>query len=579
MEDQGITRTQGPTPYLRIYRSQQLSVPKKLENCLVIDCVQKPEKLQRGEIWLTLHTDHFAKIATPSREFIIPTRALSRWIQAWIATYPHRHSVTPKLNRSIRKLVSTVVDARLVNTVKHPALSTFLGREKARELEKSWRSPHMLPSIVLGLKDFSEYETCQLIVHERGRALVESWCLSIGGELEFLKTSAKNFTKIFNYVKKSKSKLFDQSVAMLEDVQVVGNFLAREFSFQNHSILLFLSRNGFLTPTTEELEAFNTLTGIITPYLDRLLAQEHSNERKGYLVKILDAIPVALELKAPNEVVSFANRAFKAIEDLGEKNRQVVALSQGWTLIVYEDCNNSFDLDHHRRVSLLGELLNTLQHELNNPLFGLNLSANVYSDETQGELSTSFHEIAINAARCQTIIRNFSKLYSTREEKKSVSLFNFIEEVFILTKSEIRGISRDILFEGFDQPRDFTIEVNPISLSQILFNLIINAGQAIKNYVGDDLAKIRTSSICVRVIKLEHSVRFQVEDTGPGLTDGFISNCLKPFYTTKQQGTGLGLTISRGLLESMGSRLEFDHNLPHGAVFFFELKTTPSVNG
>ncbi len=556
---------------MRLYHSQQLELkakPSFIDFCLTDE---RPKSLGASEFWLFTSGD-LVHIESSSRKFSIPSGSLGRWLDSWSGCQKPPTTSATKLHRAIRRFASTIVDAKLVTTGKNQALTTFLGREETRELERAWRSPHMLPRVVLGLKDFSEYETCQLILHERGRANAESWGCSNHQDLVFNKTTAKNFTKIFNFVRKSKSKLFDQSSTMLEDVQVVGNFLAKEFSFQNHSALLFLSRNGFLPPTQNELNSFNSLCDMISPYLDRLLAKERAGERLGHLIMLMENLPLPIELLDPSNTVIFSNSSFKSTEETPAENQTLIPLIAGYHIRLSEDLEQSFDIDHHRRVSLLGELLNTLQHELNNPLFGLHLGSLDMTTDFDGEFAQLFEDISKNSTRCQTIIKNFSNLYSTSKTESSIVLSDFINEVFILTKSEIRGIGKAIDFQDFDDPHRFCLSVNAVSLSQILFNLIINAGQAIKNQAGQDTKKLREGCITLRVINKQTILRFELIDNGPGLSPAFINNALKPFFTTKEQGTGLGLTISRGLLESIGSTLELGNNHSGaGAYFAFEL--------
>ena len=556
---------------MRLYHSKQLELKSKPSFIDFHQQDEKPKHLGPNEFWVETKNDSII-IDSHNKTFSIPSGSLGRWLDSWSGCQKPPTTSASKLHRAIRRFATTIVDAKLVATGKNQALTTFLGREETRELERAWRSPHMLPRVVLGLKDFSEYETCQLIIHERGRANAESWGCSNQKDLAFNKTSAKNFTKIFNYVRKSKSKLFDQSSAMLEDIQVVGNFLAKEFSFQNHSALLFLSRNGFLPPTQEELTSFNSLCDMIAPYLDRLLAKERAGERLGQLIMLMENLPLPIELIDPSGNVIFTNTRFKSSEDMPTRNQSTFPLNAGYNIRISEDTDQSFDIDHHRRVSLLGELLNTLQHELNNPLFGLHLGSLDMASEFEGEFAQLFSDISSNSTRCQTIIKNFSNLYSSSKSDSKIVLNDFINEVFILTKSEIRGINKSVEFLGFSDVNSCTLSVNPVSLSQILFNLIINAGQAIKNQSGGDTAKLREGKITLRVINKDSKIRFELIDNGPGLSPAFINNALKPFFTTKPQGTGLGLTISRGLLESIGSNLEIGNNQSDGGAFFaFEL--------
>ncbi len=562
---------------MRIFCATELD--SSLKNKLSIDFIKthsKPSRLDSNDYWLEINNDLF-HLSGRNKDFSLSVNNFIKWSQSW-ATLPASQSTTShKLQKVIKRFVTTIVDAKLVASVKNEALITFLGREETRELERSWRSPHMLPRVVLNLKEFSDYETCQLFIHERGRGVAESWSCSNKQDITFSKTSTNNFNKIFNYIKKSKSKLFDQSVSMLSDVSVVGNFLAKEFSFQNHSGILFLSRNGFLPPGEDELLSFNALTSMITPFLDRLLTQEHAGERLNHLMMLMESLPIPLQVLDQNELVIFENNSFKSKDESADFVMRSVSLSSGYKLIIHEEGSHSFDIDHHRRVSLLGELLNTLQHELNNPLFGLNLGAQDMSEENTGEVAQTFSDIATNSARCQTIIKNFSNLYSHSKNNTAIHIKDFVNEIFILTKSEIRGINVSINFHNFTSDESFIIKTNPTTLSQVLFNLIINAGQAIKGQVSKEIIKLNQGAIELNVYFDQSYIDFEIKDNGPGLSEEFFKNALKPFYTTKALGTGLGLTISRGLLESIGSSLKVSNNsgVP-GANFGFSILVSPN---
>lgn len=556
---------------MRFFCATKLDENFQKSHISVVVTDSKPLKLAPGEYWLEFNQD-IVLVTTEQNSFLIKSSNFSKWLDLNEPPLIHSSNSANRLQKTIKRFVTTIVDAKLVGSVKNDALITFLGRDDARELERSWRSPHMLPRVVLNLKDFHDYETCQLFVHERGRAIAESWTCTNKKDISFSKTSTNNFNKIFSYIKKSKSKLFDQSQSMLADVYVVGNFLAKEFSFQNHSALIFLSRNGFLPPGEDELKSFNSLATMISPFLDRLLTQEQAGEKLNQLMLLMETIPIPLQVLDNNEVLIFENIAFKTRDESIEYSTRNIELDSGYKLTLHEEKAHSFDIDHHRRVSLLGELLNTLQHELNNPLFGLNLGSLDMSSENEGEVAETFHDISHNSARCQTIIKNFSNLYSHSKSDSSIEIKDFVSEIFILTKSEIRGIKTSISFNGFNSIENFRFKTNPTTLSQVIFNLIINAGQAIKGQVQQDKMKLSDGLIRMDVTKLENSLLFEITDNGPGLKDEFFKNAFKPFYTTKSQGTGLGLTISRGLLESIGSNLITKNNSEEaGAIFSFEL--------
>jgi signal transduction histidine kinase len=232
----------------------------------------------------------------------------------------------------------------------------------------------------------------------------------------------------------------------------------------------------------------------------------------------------------------------------------------------------STELYHSQRVSLLGELLNTLQHELSNPLFGLNLTSSILESETKNEETASIlNEISQNANRSQTIIKNFSNLYNGQQEFKKVNLYRFIDEVMTLTKSETKEIAKSIQCIGFDPKNstdDLEITTNPTCLTQIIFNLVINAAQAIKENGTD----FRKNSIIVRLTKKESLVQIEVIDDGPGVKLDDVHTIFQPFFTTKDSGTGLGLSICQNLAHQLGSKIEFKNNSPLlGATFSINL--------
>ena len=107
-----------------------------------------------------------------------------------------------------------------------------------------------------------------------------------------------------------------------------------------------------------------------------------------------------------------------------------------------------------------------------------------------------------------------------------------------------------------------------IQLQQVLINLINNAIEAMNGVHN----RSRELTICTAPID-QTTVRVEVRDTGAGLGSGQFERLFQPFYTTKADGTGMGLAISRSIIESHGGRLEAAPNEPHGAIFRFTLPT------
>ncbi|MBC7429701.1 MAG: HAMP domain-containing histidine kinase [Bacteriovorax sp.] len=450
----------------------------------------------------------------------------------------------------------------------------YLHKEELRKLLFSISEVKELPAAILNLPPLRSFESCHVLVHEIGKPVGQNY-LALHGENEETKLIAvQNFNTLFNLVKKSKNKIFNQSLSMKDDLSVVGNFLAREIDLKNYSVIYLVSRNSFLPPSIEEQEEFQGLSLFLHPLLIKILDKEKNDLKKEVLRKSLENFPEKIAIKK-NGISIFTNK----IDVTSYENSNLMIFPLETEEHVTMELSNfskdqiSTELYHSQRVSLLGELLNTLQHELSNPLFGLNLTSSILESETTNpETESILNEISQNANRSQTIIKNFSNLYNDQQEFKKINLYRFIDEVMTLTKSETREIAKSIQCIGFDPQNpasDLEITTNPTCLTQIIFNLTINAAQAIKeNQSGD----FRKNSIVIRLAKNGDQVEISIIDDGPGVKNENVLTIFQPFFTTKDSGTGLGLSICQNLAHQLGSKIEFKNNSPLlGATFSITL--------
>ncbi len=446
----------------------------------------------------------------------------------------------------------------------------FQFKEELRKLLLFTNEVKELPQAILNLTSLNSFESCHVLVHEKGKPVGQNYFYNHANYEETKLISIQSFNSLFNLVKKSKNKIFNQSLNMKDDLDVVGNFLAKEIDLKNYSVIYLISRNSFLPPSEEEQVLFQSLSVHLQPLLMKILDKEKNDLKKDVLKKSLENFPEKIFVKKNSQEVFTNHSGSEPVEN----SHLMVFPIDGEENTVMELSNLSKDtisteLYHSQRVSLLGELLNTLQHELSNPLFGLNLTGTLLlSDAQDEETKELLNDICVNANRSQTIIKNFSNLYNDQQEYKKIQLYKFVEEVITLTKSETKEIQKRIECIGFEKTDSLEIETNSTYLTQIIFNLIINAAQAIKAAN----ARVLQNNIVIKLIKEGKTITIAVVDDGPGVKAELANTIFEPFFTTKDFGTGLGLSICQNLARQLGSKIHFQNNSPFpGATFSINL--------
>jgi signal transduction histidine kinase len=149
--------------------------------------------------------------------------------------------------------------------------------------------------------------------------------------------------------------------------------------------------------------------------------------------------------------------------------------------------------------------------------------------------------------------------------KDAVAIDDAILEVIALTRAEAANNSvsvRTQFAEGL--PR---VQGDRVQLQQVMLNLILNAIQSMSGVADGN----RELQISIDAVPSEGSVRVGVRDTGPGLSPESLPRLFEPFYTTKPEGMGMGLSICRSIIEAHGGRLCAIPCEPQGALFQFTI--------
>ena len=226
------------------------------------------------------------------------------------------------------------------------------------------------------------------------------------------------------------------------------------------------------------------------------------------------------------------------------------------------------------RLAAIGVLISGIAHELNNPLQAISGFSEILQREPnlRPQMKSDLALIQKESARASGIIRNLSRFGRQQTLKPGpVELGDVVASVVELRQRRLQeqGISLE-LSERATQPAHAVFT----ELQQVVLNFVINAEQAI---AARERAPARR--IIVRTSDGQAGVHFEVEDTGPGVPAEDESKLFQPFFTTKPvgEGTGLGLSVSYGIVRSFGGAIGYRRGEAGGALFFVDLPASHSA--
>jgi len=228
------------------------------------------------------------------------------------------------------------------------------------------------------------------------------------------------------------------------------------------------------------------------------------------------------------------------------------------------------DLAHASRMTTMGELTASLAHEVNQPITAAVNGAStcvrwLTRDEPDlAEAREAALGVVRNARRAADIINRIRSISKKGESKRQlIEIDEVIREVVVLLRNEAERYSISIRTH-FDVnfPK---VMADPVQVQQVVMNLIMNSFDAMK-----DVDRTRELVIRTRRAK-DRQLMVSVTDTGVGLPSQQSDQIFDAFFTTKSHGLGMGLRISRTIVESHGGRLCAADNSPHGASFSFTL--------
>src|SRR5712672_1938403 len=229
-------------------------------------------------------------------------------------------------------------------------------------------------------------------------------------------------------------------------------------------------------------------------------------------------------------------------------------------------------LAHANRVATMGQLTASITHEVNQPItaavtYALAARRFLSADPPNfREVDDALSLIVKEGHRAREVVERVRALIrKVPARKDAVAIDDAILEVVALTRMEAanNSVSVRTQFAG-GVPH---VQGDRVQLQQVTLNLIVNAIQAMSG-IGKGARELQIS---IDAVPSEGGVRVGLRDTGPGLSPESLSRLFEPFYTTKPDGTGIGLSICRSIIEAHGGRLWATRCEPRGALFQFTL--------
>jgi C4-dicarboxylate-specific signal transduction histidine kinase len=219
----------------------------------------------------------------------------------------------------------------------------------------------------------------------------------------------------------------------------------------------------------------------------------------------------------------------------------------------------------------MGELVTSIAHEVNQPLTGVVTNSDfalrqlATGTPNLEQLREAIAEIVEDARRVSAIISRVRTLLKKgAPDRVALAINDVIQDVTVLVRNEAAR-------NGVQVRLDLAPVLPPlvgdrVQLQQVLINLVMNGIDAMRSVTD------RPRKLDIKSAKHADGVLIQVRDSGLGLAQDRLERVFEPFFTTKPQGIGMGLSISRSIIESHGGRL-WTVPVPNGALFQFTLPT------
>ena len=406
-------------------------------------------------------------------------------------------------------------------------------------------------------------------------------------------TNTPNFRKFYNAFRDIIAVV--HSSTQLDEVMDLVVWKITEFTRAKGAILRLLNLE------TNELE-LSAAYGIGKKYLSKRPTYSQQMISELYLqerIILIEDIYNDPRVKNPKDAeaegikfivdvpLSIANDVFGLLRIYFTETRKFSKEELNFIIAIAEQCScalgKAFIIEAHElryfqlalqtdKLSSLGRLAAGVAHEINNPLAGILLySSNMVKKIPEdSNLKEGLDIIIHETIRCRKIIQSLLEFSREREPQMSSGSINeIIEKALTILENEFKLNHIEVIKSLSENMVTTMIDGN--QMEQVLVNLLINAVQALSN--GGIIKVSSLENLEDEVITVE------IEDNGPGMKKEMLDRIFEPFFSTKSQGTGLGLSVSYGIIKNHKGRITVDSSEDGGTKFQIEIPITQESPG
>ncbi len=342
--------------------------------------------------------------------------------------------------------------------------------------------------------------------------------------------------------------------------QLIGQHIGNYIAPQDHA--RFIQQLTQLRDNQNGATVQYSLT-LVTAQQVKVEVQVESTLQKSdtYTTSSINSSICLLEAQ-PQQLIELANNNAELQKEISERE-----------FAEKQSRQHQNELAHVARLNTMGEMTSGLAHEINQPLTAINSYATSCLNLIEGEADKQsqvpgvLKQIGEQAQRATSIIRHLRDFVSkSATHRKPTEFLTVVQLAINMMHNDFQENGISVKMEP--SPKLPTITADPIQLEQVIINLLRNASEAMCS--PQNTHHLRQLRISLAMPSSTH-VRLSISDTGPGIQHDSTEKVCTPFYSTKTDGMGMGLAISRTIVEDHGGKLRHEANIEGGATFIFSL--------